>query len=70
MKGEQQVEKTCEVFPILLFLLEWRARRDYSPLWGSPCGATGKAGVLRRYAACRTPDRLVLSQSTHFYLLY
>jgi hypothetical protein len=35
-----------------------------------PFGAAGEAGVLRRFAACRTPDRLVRSQTTPFYLLY
>jgi len=45
-RKEQQVEKTCEIFSNMLFLL---------------IGAPGEI---------RTPDRLVRSQSTHFYLFY
>ncbi len=54
------------------FLMDnWRARRDYS---GCALALRASVAALRCSAlpavACRTPDRLVRSQTTLFYMLY
>jgi hypothetical protein len=52
-------------------LVIWRARRDYSGYALAPSGppACGRFSALPA-VACRTPDRLIRSQTTQLYLIY